>query len=134
MSTHHINPETALRKAEEYDKHGLHEAALEPLYSILSNRRYRTWHPNHEKIMEKYIDLAIKLRKNMREALVKYRVICQENNSESFEKIINLYREKAEARAEHARKQAEEQNVKESDAEFEESPGSIMLQAVSGTL
>ena len=133
MSTHHINPENALRKAQDFDEHGLTEAALEPLTSILNSRRYRQWQPIHEKIMEQYIELAIKLKKNMREPLVKFRLICSDTNTASLETIIKRLRNKAEARAEKARLEAEAANQTEIDEDFETDPGALMLQAVSGT-
>lgn len=129
---YHTNPENGLLKAIDLERVGQDEAALEALNIILASRRYRTWQPVHEKIMEKYIELSIKLRTSMRDAFVKYRSICQDTNVTSLENIINLYRNKAEARAELAREEAEKANSVEIDADFEESPGSIMLQAVSG--
>jgi translation initiation factor 3 subunit A len=132
MSTHYMNPENALKKAKDLCRVGQEEAAIENLQNILTSRRYRTWSKTHEQIMLKFIELAVNLRKNARDGLVKYRNICQEANMDSLEHIINAYRKSAEERAEKARLEAAKLNLEADDEDFEETPASIMLQAVSG--
>ena len=52
--------------------------ALKTLHGILTSRRHRQWQPTHEKIMTMYVDLSVALRKNMKDAFVQYRMICQQ--------------------------------------------------------
>jgi len=102
---------------------------------MLSSRRYRTYQDKvHESIMALYIDLAIPLKKDMRDAFVKYRIICQDTNIGSLGAMMDLFRAKAEERAEKARKEAEAVGGEDAEEDFDESPGSILLQAVSGQL
>ena len=77
MSTYYMNPENALRKAKDLCRVGQDEAAVEVLTTILGSRRSRTWQSTHEKIMVKYVEVAVKLRKNVRDAFVKYSALRQ---------------------------------------------------------
>lgn len=127
-----MNPENALRKSAELVKVGQNEAALEVLQIITNSRRYRTvWQSTHEKVMEAYIELSITLRKSVREAFVKYRNICQDTRVASLENIITKYRTMCEDRAEKARLEAGELEALDED-DFEDTPGALMLKAVSG--
>lgn len=133
MSTHYVTPASALEKAQTLRSVGQNEAALETLFAMLSSRRYRAFQDKvHESIMALYIDLAIPLKKDMRDAFVKYRIICQDTNIASLGAMMDLFRTKAEERAEQARKEAEAVGGEDAEDDFDESPGSLLLQAVSG--
>lgn len=132
-NNHYTNPDNALRKAKDLCRVGQDEAALEALNNVLGQRKSRTWQVTHEKIMQKYVELCVKLKRNARDALVKYRNICQDANASSLQTIINSYRDIAEQRANDAKAEADKLHLEEDGGDdLEDSPGSIMLQAVSG--
>eukprot|EP01050_Picozoa_sp_SAG11_P036496 SAG11_NODE_13922_length_633_cov_0.874532_1_plen_73_part_01 len=56
-------PEFALKRAEELVGVGNKTAALATLHEVLKSRRHRTWQPSLEKIVKRYIELCVELRK-----------------------------------------------------------------------
>ena len=133
MSSHYANPDNALSKATALSQAGKLDAALDTLHSILGSRRHRTYQPTHEKIMDLYIKLAMTQRKNMRDAFVKFRNICQEPQIASLEAVIRKYRDLCEKRAEQARQESIKALGKDAkEEEFDASPQSILIQLVSG--
>lgn len=95
-----------------------------------------------------YMSLAVDLRRNVKDALVQYRNICQQQHAASLEKVMQHYQKLAEQKANEAAQKAaaataaaEAASGKSGDAEAvsvdvedleEESPESIMLAAMSG--
>lgn len=137
MSSHYAKPENALRKAQDFVRAGKESQALKTLAAMLATRRYRTWQPTHEQMMMMYVDLSVDMRKNMKDAFVHYRMICQQTNMNSLEKVLAYYQEKAEQRM----KEAEEKIAASADAgelvsvdddEDEDTPESILRAALSG--
>lgn len=95
-----------------------------------------------------YIELAVDLRRNVKDAFVQYRMICQQAQSGSMEKVMKHYQKLAEAKAAEAQQKAADaaaameagkpQGEQAADTVAtvedleEESPESIMLAAMSG--
>ncbi len=87
-------------------KLGKESQALKTLHHILTSKRYKTWQPTHEKIMETYIELAVSLRKNVKDAFVQYRIICHQQNIPSLKDVLEKYRKMAEDKADEAQDRA----------------------------
>jgi len=51
-------------------KVGKPNVALRTLHTILTSKRYRTWTSVHEDILMLYVDLAVELRKNMKDVVI----------------------------------------------------------------
>ncbi|KAG8053615.1 hypothetical protein GUJ93_ZPchr0001g30626 [Zizania palustris] len=62
MSTF-AKPENALKRAEELIHVGQKQAALQALHDLITSKRYRSWQKPLEKIMMKYVELCVDLRK-----------------------------------------------------------------------
>ena len=58
-----LQPENALKRAEELIAVGQPQAALDTLQEVVTNKRFRQWQKPHEKIMLKHIDLCVQLQK-----------------------------------------------------------------------
>ena len=138
MSSHFAKPENALSKAQTLVSIGKPSAALKTLQGILSARRYRLWTPTHEEIMYLYIQVAVGLRRNVKDALLQYRMICQPTQMASLERVMRRYQQTAEEKANEAQAKAAEATAAESTVSIdvddleEDSPESIMLAAMSG--
>lgn len=87
MSSHFAKPENALRKAKDLIRVGNDQEALQCLHAILINKRYRTFQATHEKIAMLYVNLGVKLSRNIKDALVQYRIICGVTNVHSLELV-----------------------------------------------
>ncbi|CAA2984865.1 eukaryotic translation initiation factor 3 subunit A isoform X2 [Olea europaea var. sylvestris] len=129
-------PENALKRAEELINVGQKQEALEALHSFITSRRYRAWTKTHEKILFKYVDLCVDLRRgrHAKDGLIQYRSICQQVNINSLEEVIKHFMQLATERAELARSQAQalEEALDVDDLEADKRPEDLMLSYVSG--
>ncbi|KAL7102541.1 hypothetical protein ACP275_08G126300 [Erythranthe tilingii] len=129
-------PENALKRAEELINVGQKQEALETLHSFITSRRYRAWTRTHEKIMFKYVELCVDMRRgrHAKDGLIQYRGICQQVNITSLEEVIKHFMQLATEKAELARSQAQalEEALDVDDLEADKRPEDLMLSYVSG--
>ncbi|CAI9760741.1 unnamed protein product [Fraxinus pennsylvanica] len=131
-----VRPENALKRAEELINVGQKQEALETLHSFITSRRYRAWTRIHEKILFKYVELCVDMRRgrHAKDGLIQYRSICQQVNINSLEEVIKHFMQLATERAELARSQAQalEEALDVDDLEADKRPEDLMLSYVSG--
>ncbi|GFP90042.1 eukaryotic translation initiation factor 3 subunit a [Phtheirospermum japonicum] len=129
-------PENALKRAEELINVGQNQEALETLHSFITSRRYRAWTRTHEKIMFKYVELCVDMRRgrHAKDGLIQYRGICQQVNITSLEEVIKHFMQLSTEKAENARNQAEalEEALDVDDLEADKRPEDLMLSYVTG--
>ncbi|KAL3814370.1 hypothetical protein ACJIZ3_015638 [Penstemon smallii] len=129
-------PENALKRAEELINVGQKQEALETLHSFITSRRYRAWTRTHERIMFKYVELCVEMRRgrHAKDGLIQYRGICQQVNITSLEEVIKHFMQLATEKAELARTQAQalEEALDVDDLEADKRPEDLMLSYVSG--
>ncbi|KAL2457978.1 Eukaryotic translation initiation factor 3 subunit A [Abeliophyllum distichum] len=129
-------PENALKRAEELINVEQKQEALEALHSFITSRRYRAWTRTHEKILFKYVELCVDMRRgrHAKDGLIQYRSICQQVNINSLEEVIKHFMQLATERAELARSQAQalEEALDVDDLEADKRPEDLMLSYVSG--
>ena len=115
---------------------GQKQDALQVLHDVMTSRRYRAWQKPHEKIMFKYIDLCVDMRRGRfaKDGLIQYRIICQQVNVGSLEEVIKYFIDLSTKKAEHARSQAQalEDALDVDDLEADNRPEDLMLSYVSG--
>ncbi|CAL0310425.1 unnamed protein product [Lupinus luteus] len=131
-----LKPENALKRAEELINVGQKQDALQTLHDLITSKRYRAWQKTLEKIMLKYIDLCVEMRKGRyaKDGLIQYRIICQQVNVGSLEEVIKHFIHLSTEKAEHARSHAEELEaaLDVDDLEADKKPEDLMLSYVSG--
>ncbi|EPS68682.1 hypothetical protein M569_06086, partial [Genlisea aurea] len=129
-------PENAFKRAEELINVGQKQEALEALHSFITSRRYRAWTRTHERIMFKYVELCVDMRRgrHAKDGLIQYRGICQQVNIASLEEVIKHFMQLATDKAELARNQAQalEEALDIDDLEADKRPEDLMLSYVSG--
>ncbi|KAL8529031.1 hypothetical protein ACS0TY_006483 [Phlomoides rotata] len=129
-------PENALKRAEELINVEQKQEALETLHSFITSRRYRAWTRTHEKIMFKFVELCVDMRRgrHAKDGLIQYRGICQQVNISSLEEVIKHFMHLATEKAENARNQAQasEEALDIDDLEADKRPEDLMLSYVSG--
>nr|GMD03867.1 eukaryotic translation initiation factor 3 subunit A-like [Ipomoea batatas]GME13694.1 eukaryotic translation initiation factor 3 subunit A-like [Ipomoea batatas] len=129
-------PENALKRAEELINVGQKQEALQVLHDFITSRRYRAWQKTHERIMFKYVELCVDLRRGRfaKDGLIQYRIVCQQVNINSLEEVIKHFMHLASERAELARNQAQalEEALDVEDLEADKRPEDLMLSFVSG--
>ncbi|GKA72404.1 hypothetical protein Tco_0778620 [Tanacetum coccineum] len=129
-------PENALKRADELTNVGQNQDALQVLHDIITSRRYRAWQKPHEKIMFKYIELCVDMRRGRfaKDGLIQYRIICQQVNVASLEEVIKYFIDLSTKKAELARSQAQalEDALDVDDLEADKRPEDLMLSNVSG--
>ncbi|KAK6145005.1 hypothetical protein DH2020_021825 [Rehmannia glutinosa] len=129
-------PENALKRAEELINVEQKQEALEALHSFITSRRYRAWTRSHERIMFKYVELCVDMRRgrHAKDGLIQYRGICQQVNITSLEEVIKHFMQLATEKAELARNQAQalEEALDIDDLEADKRPEDLMLSYVSG--
>ncbi|XP_073310758.1 eukaryotic translation initiation factor 3 subunit A-like [Primulina huaijiensis] len=129
-------PENALKRAEELINVGQKQEALEALHGFITSRRYRAWTRTHEKIMLKYVELCVDMRRgrHAKDGLIQYRGICQQVNITSLEEVIKHFMHMATEKAELARNQAQalEEALDVDDLEADKRPEDLLLSYVSG--
>nr|GEV18039.1 eukaryotic translation initiation factor 3 subunit A-like [Tanacetum cinerariifolium] len=129
-------PENALKRAEELINVGQKQDALQVLHDLITSKRYRAWQKTHEKIMFKYIELCVEMRRGRfaKDGLIQYRIICQQVNVTSLEEVIKHFMVLSTKKAELARSQAQalEDALYVDDLEADKRPEDLMLSYVSG--
>ncbi|CAA3000718.1 eukaryotic translation initiation factor 3 subunit A-like [Olea europaea subsp. europaea] len=129
-------PENALKRAEELINVGQKHEALEALHSFITSRRYRAWTRTHERILFKYVELCVDMRRgrHAKDGLIQYRSICQQVNINSLEEVIKHFMQLSTEKAELARSQAQalEEALDVDDLEADKRPEDLMLSYVSG--
>ncbi|KAI3754987.1 hypothetical protein L1987_54779 [Smallanthus sonchifolius] len=129
-------PENALKRAEELINVGQKQDALQALHDLITSKRYRAWQKTHEKIMFKYIELCVDMRRGRfaKDGLIQYRIICQQVNVNSLEEVIKHFMDLSTKKAELARSQAQalEDALDVDDLEADKRPEDLMLSYVSG--
>ncbi|KAG5244749.1 eukaryotic translation initiation factor [Salix suchowensis] len=119
MSTF-AKPENALKRAEELINVGQKQDALQALHDLITSKRYRAWQKPLEKIMFKYVELCVDLRRGRfaKDGLIQYRIVCQQVNVNSLEEVIKHFMHLSTEKAEQAR--------------TDKRPEDLMLSYVSG--
>ncbi|CAM0944423.1 unnamed protein product [Alopecurus aequalis] len=135
MSTF-AKPENALKRADELIHVGQKQAALQALHDLITSKRYRSWQKPLEKIMMRYVELCVDLRKGRfaKDGLIQYRIVCQQVNVSSLEEVIKHFMQLANEKAEEAKTQAQalEDALDVEDLEADKRPEELMLSYVSG--
>ena len=115
---------------------GQKQDALQSLHDLITSKRYRAWQKTHEKIMFKYIELCVDMRRGRfaKDGLIQYRIICQQVNVSSLEEVIKHFMDLSTKKAESARSQAQalEEALDVDDLEADNRPEDLMLSYVSG--
>ncbi|RWR88728.1 eukaryotic translation initiation factor 3 subunit A-like protein [Cinnamomum micranthum f. kanehirae] len=129
-------PENALKRAEELINVGQKQAALQALHDLITSKRYRAWQKTLERIMFKYVELCVDMRRGRyaKDGLIQYRIVCQQVNVSSLEEVIKHFMRLSTERAEQARSQAQalEDALDVEDLEADKRPEDLMLSYVSG--
>ncbi|KAJ4975686.1 hypothetical protein NE237_000792 [Protea cynaroides] len=129
-------PENALKRAEELINVGQKQAALQALHDVITSRRYRAWQKTLERIMFKYVELCVDMRKGRfaKDGLIQYRIVCQQVNVNSLEEVIKHFMHLSTEKAELARSQVQalEEALDVDDLEADKRPEDLMLSYVSG--
>jgi translation initiation factor 3 subunit A len=127
-------PENALKRAEELMNVGQKQAALQALHDLITSKRYRAWQKTLEKIMFKYVELCVDMKKGRfaKDGLIQYRNVCQQVNVSSLEEVIKYFLQLSSERAEQAQAQAAEVTLDIEDLEAEKRPEDLMMSYVSG--
>nr|CAD1832102.1 unnamed protein product [Ananas comosus var. bracteatus] len=129
-------PENALKRAEELINVGQKQAALQALHDLITSKRYRTWQKTLERIMFKYVELCVDMRRGRfaKDGLIQYRIVCQQVNVSSLEEVIKHFMQLSTEKAEQARSQAQalEDALDVEDLEADQRPEDLMLSYVSG--
>lgn len=115
---------------------GQKQAALQALHDLITSKRYRSWQKTLEKIMFKYVELCVDMKKGRfaKDGLIQYRIVCQQVNVSSLEEVIKYFLQLSSERAEQAQSQAQaaEVTLDVEDLEAEKRPEDLMLSYVSG--
>ncbi|XP_054781160.1 eukaryotic translation initiation factor 3 subunit A [Prosopis cineraria] len=131
-----LKPENALKRAEELINVGQKQDALQTLHGLITSKRYRAWQKTLERIMFKYVELCVDMRKGRfaKDGLIQYRIICQQVNVSSLEEVIKHFMHLSTEKAEQARSQAQalEEALDVDDLEADKRPEDLMLSYVSG--
>uniref|UniRef100_A0A5B6YHL3 Eukaryotic translation initiation factor 3 subunit A n=1 Tax=Davidia involucrata TaxID=16924 RepID=A0A5B6YHL3_DAVIN len=129
-------PENALKRAEELINVGQKQDALQALHDLITSKRYRAWQKTLERIMFKYVELCVDMRRGRfaKDGLIQYRIVCQQVNVTSLEEVIKHFMHLSTERAEMARSQAQalEEALDVDDLEADKRPEDLMLSYVSG--
>ncbi|XVE89595.1 hypothetical protein DITRI_Ditri20bG0008600 [Diplodiscus trichospermus] len=129
-------PENALKRAEELINVGQKQDALQALHNLITSKRYRAWQKPLERIMFKYVELCVDMRKGRfaKDGLIQYRIVCQQVNVNSLEEVIKYFMHLSTEKAEQARSQAQalEEALDVDDLEADKRPEDLMLSYVSG--
>ncbi|XVF14891.1 hypothetical protein REPUB_Repub09cG0099900 [Reevesia pubescens] len=128
--------ENALKRADELINVGQKQDALQALHDLITSKRYRAWQKTLERIMFKYVELCVDMRKGRfaKDGLIQYRIVCQQVNVSSLEEVIKHFMHLSTEKAELARTQAQalEEALDVDDLEADKRPEDLMLSYVSG--
>lgn len=115
---------------------GQKQAALQALHDLITSKRYRAWQKTLERIMFKYVELCVDMKKGRfaKDGLIQYRIVCQQVNVSSLEEVIKYFLQLSSERAEQAQAQAQAAEIAldVEDLEAEKRPEDLMLSYVSG--
>ncbi|RWW61792.1 hypothetical protein BHE74_00031126 [Ensete ventricosum] len=115
---------------------GQKQAALQALHDLITSKRYKAWQKTLERIMFKYVELCVDMRKGRfaKDGLIQYRITCQQVNVSSLEEVIKYFMQLSTEKAEQARTQAQalEDALDVEDLEVDKRPEDLMLSYVSG--
>ncbi|CAN0897176.1 Eukaryotic translation initiation factor 3 subunit A [Linum grandiflorum] len=129
-------PENALKRAEELINVGQKQEALQTLHNVITSKRHRAWQKTLEKIMFKYVELCVEMRRGRfaKDGLIQYRIVCQQVNVASLEEVLKYFIQLSTEKAEQARTQAQalEDALDVDDLEADKRPEDLMLSYVSG--
>ncbi|KAL5853920.1 hypothetical protein ACOSQ3_009038 [Xanthoceras sorbifolium] len=129
-------PEAALNQAEALINVGQKQDALQVLHDLITSKRHRAWQKTLEKIMFRYVDLCVDMRRGKfaKDGLIQYRIVCQQVNVSSLEEVIKHFMHLSTEKAEQARSQAQalEEALDVDDLEADKRPEDLMLSYVSG--
>ncbi|GBG79223.1 hypothetical protein CBR_g29275 [Chara braunii] len=127
-------PENALKRAEELMNVGQKQAALQALHDLITSKRYRAWQKTLERIMFKYVELCVDMRKGRfaKDGLIQFRIVCQQVNVSSLEEVIKYFLKLANERAEQAQAAAAEVTLDVDDLDAVKRPEDLMVSYVSG--
>ncbi|KAI3944953.1 hypothetical protein MKW92_051050 [Papaver armeniacum] len=129
-------PENALKRAEELIHVGQMQAALQVLHDVITSKRYRAWQKTLERIMFKYVELCVEMRRGRfaKDGLIQYRIVCQQVNVGSLEEVIKHFLHLSTEKAENAKSQAEalEEALDVDDLEADKRTEDLMLSYVGG--
>lgn len=115
---------------------GQKQDALQALHDIITSRRHRAWQKTLERIMFKYVELCVEMRRGRfaKDGLIQYRIVCQQVNVTSLEEVIKHFMHLSTEKAEQACNQAQalEEALDVDDLEADKRPEDLMLSYVSG--
>ena len=110
--------------------------ALDVLHEVLKSRRHRNWQIALEKIVKKYLELCVDMKKGRlaKDGLIQYRMSCQAVNIGSLEDVIKHFLQLSEDKATEAQAALGEATVGEDmgDLDDAESPQDLLLAAFTG--
>eukprot|EP00239_Pterosperma_sp_CCMP1384_P002815 CAMPEP_0197846884 /NCGR_PEP_ID=MMETSP1438-20131217/4694_1 /TAXON_ID=1461541 /ORGANISM="Pterosperma sp., Strain CCMP1384" /LENGTH=1059 /DNA_ID=CAMNT_0043458663 /DNA_START=84 /DNA_END=3263 /DNA_ORIENTATION=- len=126
-------PENALKRAEELIQVNQKSSALQALHDVITSKRHRTWAKTLEKIMFKFIELCVEMKKGRfaKEGLIQYRIVCQQVNVSSLEEVIKHFLKLASDKAEAAQAASDTSALDVEDLEADVAPEDLMLSYVS---
>ncbi|KAJ0013461.1 hypothetical protein Pint_19724 [Pistacia integerrima] len=134
--SNYAKPEAALNQAEALINVGQKQDALQVLHDLITSKRHRAWQKILEKIMFKYVELCVDMRRGKfaKDGLIQYRIVCQQVNVTSLEEVIKHFMHLSTEKAEQARNQAQalEEALDVDDLEADKRPEDLMLSYVSG--
>ncbi|XP_044500346.1 eukaryotic translation initiation factor 3 subunit A-like [Mangifera indica] len=134
--SNYAKPEAALNQAEALINVGQKQDALQVLHDLITSKRHRAWQKILEKIMFKYVELCVDMRRGKfaKDGLIQYRIVCQQVNVTSLEEVIKHFMHLSTEKAEQARSQALalEEALDVDDLEADKRPEDLMLSYVSG--
>jgi translation initiation factor 3 subunit A len=115
---------------------GQKQAALQTLHDLITSKRYRAWQKTLERIMFKYVELCVDMRRGRfaKDGLIQYRIVCQQVNVSSLEDVIKYFLHLSTEKVEQAQAQAQSSEIAldVDDLEAEKRPEDLMLSYVSG--
>uniref|UniRef100_A0A7S0YIT4 PCI domain-containing protein n=1 Tax=Polytomella parva TaxID=51329 RepID=A0A7S0YIT4_9CHLO len=134
--TSYTRPENALKRAEELEKVGQKENALNILHETMTAKKSQaTWSKQYADIMVKLLDLAVELKKKniAKESLMRYRNLSHSVNIQSLEEVITHFLDRATEKTKDAQEKAASVAILNiEDLEEDARPEDLMLSYVSG--
>ncbi|XP_056167301.1 uncharacterized protein LOC130134415 isoform X1 [Syzygium oleosum] len=83
---------------------GQKQDALQELHDLITLKRSRAWQNTLERIMFKYIELCVDMRRGRfaKDGLIEYRIVCQQVNVTSLEEVTKHSMQTLQEKAEQA--------------------------------
>lgn len=132
MPTFYHNAENALNRANEFCELGKEHEALDCLYDVLKNRKSKMAKEIHEKIISKFLELCVVLKKSQmaKDGLYSYRNICQHVDLKSWEDAVRKYIHLTQSKVESAQEKFQSASLDVDDLDQDLTP-EILLKTVS---